>query len=177
MDIFEAILGRRSVRRYTSTDVPDDVVEKLLDAARWAPSGGNNQPWRFVVVRDEVAKQMIKTISPGLTGEPAVIIVACAEIGGVSDEVLRIRTLDMGAAIQNILLAAHAMGLGACWIGSVNWRGLREIVGLPEKGPMEPISLISIGYPAENPTPRARHLIKEFTFRESLGTRWSGPQT
>jgi len=173
MNVFEAILKRRSVRKYSSDNIPDDIIEKLLDAAMWAPSGGNTQPWRFVVVKDEVTRKMLKAVSPGLSGEPSVIIVACVDYGATPDETAAIKILDMGATIENLLLAAHALGLGACWIASANWRGVKEAVGIPEHGSIEPVSLIAVGYPTENPTPKARRPIEDIVFRDTFGTCWS----
>ena len=173
MKVFEAILGRRSVRRYKADNIPANLIDKLLEAARWAPSGGNTQPWRFVVVRDKVARKMLKVVSPGLHGEPSVIIVACVEFGAKPNEDETVKILDMGAAIQNILITAHSLGLGACWVYSANWKGVKEALGIPEHGSVEPISLISIGYPAENPKPRARVPIEEITSRERFGASWN----
>jgi nitroreductase len=172
MEVFEAMVGRRSVRKYETRRVPDNIVEKLLEAARWAPSGGNTQPWRFVVVRDEVAKKMLRAISPGLSGKPSVIIVVCVDFGTEPDETETIKILDIGAAVQNLLIAAHALGLGACWVGSANWRGVKETVGIPEHSSIDPISLVSIGYPAETPKPRARRPIEEIVF-ERFETAWN----
>jgi len=174
MEILEAIRGRRSVRKYQPTEITDDLVETLLEAARWAPSGGNIQPWKFIVVRDRIARRMLKAVSPGLAGEPSAIIVACIDTRLTPNGAGTIRVLDMGASIQNILLAAHALGLGACWIGSVNWKGVKEVVGIPEQSSIEPISLISVGYPAETPTPRTKRSIGEIAFREMFGTPWNG---
>lgn len=175
MEVFEAILGRRSVRKYKPRNIPDDLIEKLLDAARWAPSGGNTQPWRFVVVKDEVAKKLLKAVSPGLRTytEPSVIIVVCVDFGVKPNEDETVKILDMGAVIQNLLIAAHALGLGACWVYSTNWRGVKEVVSIAEDNPIKPISLILVGYPAETPKPRARLPIKEVTFRERFGTPWN----
>lgn len=173
MEVFEAIFGRRSVRKYETRRVPDNIVEKLLEAARWAPSGGNTQPWRFVVVRDEVTKKMLRAVSPGLSGEPFVIIVVCVDFGTKPNETDTIKILGIGATVQNLLIAAHALGLGACWVGSANWRGVKETVGIPKHSSIDPISLVSIGYPAETPKPRARQPIEEITFFERFETAWN----
>ena len=175
MEVFEAVLGRRSVRRYKATNISDNLVEKLLDAARWAPSGGNTQPWRFVVVRDKVAKKLLKAVSPGLRTytNPSIIIVACVDLGVKTNEDETVKILDMGAAIQNLLIAAHALRLGACWVYSTNWRGVKEVVGLSEGNSIKPVSLILVGYPAEAPKPRARLPIDEVTFREKFGVPWN----
>ncbi len=173
MEVFEALTGRRSIRRYNIVDVPDNLIEKLLDAARWAPSGGNTQPWKFIVIKEDISKKMLKAISPGLYGEPSVIVIACVDFSFRPEEDENVKILEMGAAIQNFLLAAHALGLGACWVYSTNWTGVKEVAGIPEESSIKPISLISIGYPAENPKPRPRRPFEVIAYREKLENPWS----
>lgn len=173
MEVLEAIMSRRSIRKYKPDKIPRSLIDKVIDAARWAPSGGNTQPWRFVIVTDETLKKMLRTVAPGLSGEPSVIIVSCVNHGVVEDETVAVKILDLGAAIQNILLASHALGLGTCWIGSANWKGVREIVGIPEDSRIEPISLISIGFPSERTPPRERLSIDEIAYHDTFGSTWT----
>lgn len=173
MEVFEAIFERRSVRKYKAAVVPDEVIERLVNAARFAPSGGNIQPWRFIVITDEDSRKMLETISPGLYGEPSVVIVVCVDFGTGPQEDEVVRVLGVGAAIQNILIAAHALGLGACWVYSTNWEGVKELSGIPKRGSLKPISLIAIGYPEEKPKPRTRLPMEEITFRGRFGNSWN----
>ncbi len=150
MDAMEAILTRRSIRKYTKQPVPDEVLKELLEAAMYAPSAGNRQPWCFIVINNrKVMNEIPKyhTYAQMLKEAPVVILVCC-------DSDLQFRELgveDCSAATQNILLAAHAKGLGAVWLGISPAGGeaapTKKLLNLPEH--IIPISLISIGYPAE----------------------------
>jgi nitroreductase len=173
MNSFEALKGRRSIRSFKEDNVACEIIERLLDAARWAPSGGNKQPWRFVVVKDAIKRMMIKAVSPGLAGDPPVIIVACMVRGDSPEEVESTKLLDLGAAIENLLLAAHSLGLGACWIVSTNWRGVKETIELPEDSCIVPVSLITLGYSDEiTPRKRSRAPISEIAFKDKIGESW-----
>ncbi len=159
MDLFEAICGRTSIRRFKQTPVPDDDIRKILDAGRWAPSANNTQPWTFLVIKDkellrqmaEAVRAMIDTMIPHADSEkqakrlaaykgnyytffehaPAVIAVfmetydagtdlLLGRMGYSPDDIKRLRPLpglqSVAAAIQNMLLAVHALGYGSCWM-------------------------------------------------------------
>ena len=150
MDAMEAILTRRSIRKYTKQPVFDEVLKELLEAAMCAPSAGNRQPWCFVVINDRKIMNEIPKYHPYaqmLKEAPVAILVCC-------DSDLQLAELgmeDCSAATQNILLAAHAKGLAAVWLG-ISPAGpvaaaTKKLLNLPEH--IVPISLISIGYPAE----------------------------
>ena len=158
MDCFEAIYGRRSIRKYTDQDVSDDLVEIVLAAAMAAPSAGNQQPWHFVVMRDRVILDAITEFheySAMLKEAPAAIAV-CADLN--IERHKGYWTQDCAAATQNLLLAAHAKGLGAVWLG-VHPRphreaGLRKLLNLPDS--VQPFCIVSLGYPAEEKEPSNR---------------------
>jgi len=150
MDTMEAILTRRSIRKYTKQPVSDEVLKELLEAAMCAPSGGNRQPWCFVVINDRKVMNEIPKYHAysQMLREAAVAILVCCE----SDLQLgELGVQDCSAATQNILLAAHAKGLGAVWLGVYPVEAMvtatKKLLNLPEH--IIPISLISIGYPAE----------------------------
>jgi nitroreductase len=159
MDAMDAILSRRSIRRYTSQPVSDELVKELLDAAMSAPSAGNEQPWHFVVIRDRKILGEIPKIHPysQMLKEAPVAILICG------DEQLQkypgYWVQDCSAATENLLIAVNAKGLGAVWLGiyTVEDRvaGLRKLLGMPEN--VIPFSLISIGYPAEQKPPANRY--------------------
>jgi len=150
MDAMEAILTRRSIRKYTKQPVPDEVIKELLEAAMHAPSAGNRQPWCFVVINDrKIMNEITKyAVYSQMLKEAAGAIFVCCDLNlgkiGFGVE-------DCSAATQNILLAAHAGGLGAVWIGIYPAESLvtatQKLLNLPEQ--IIPVSLISIGYPAE----------------------------
>jgi nitroreductase len=172
MKTLDAILGRRSIRNFQKKEVTDEVINILLESARWAPSGDNGQPWRFIVVRDPKRRKLIKTVSPGMSGDPPVIIVACVETGR-DPQVIEDSYLDMGATIQNMLIAAHSLGLGTCWVGSTNWSGIRSAIELAENSDSKPVSLISLGYSAEeSPPKRKRKPIQEIAFLDTTKKKW-----
>lgn len=151
VEVFEAIKGRRSVRKYTKKPVPEDLIMKILDAGRWAPSAGNRQPWSFIVLKDaEVKRRVAEATTYGkfLADAPVGIAVVIDpqvshRSGGVEDG---------ASATQNMLLAAHALGLGACWIGSYNSvyeERVKELLNIPKEKRL--LSIISIGFSAESP--------------------------
>ncbi len=158
MEALEAILTRRSVRKFTAQPVPEALVETLLRAAMSAPSAGNQQPWHFIVVDDRAILDRIPTFSPyaGMCREAPLGILVCGDTTLEKHPGYWIQ--DCSAATQNLLLAAHALGLGAVWTGihprEERIRGFRECFGLPD--PIMPLAFIVIGYPAEQPQPRDR---------------------
>ncbi len=157
MDALKAILTRRSIRRYTSQEVTDETINQLLKAAMSAPTAGN-EPWHFVVIRDRATLDQIPNFHPHsqMLKQCQVGIVIC---GDPTIETLKGRwLLDCAAATENILIAANALGLGACWVGiypvEERIQGLRKLLGIP--GHVIPLSMASIGYPAEQKEPSAR---------------------
>ncbi len=150
MDAMEAILTRRSIRKYTKQPVSDEVLKELLEAAMCAPSAGNRQPWCFVIINDRKIMNEIPKyhVYSQMLREAAVAILVCCDIN-LGDKGFGVE--DCSAATQNILLAAHAKGLGAVWLGiypeEAAVTATKKLLNLPEH--IIPISLISIGYPAE----------------------------
>ncbi|MCX8032984.1 MAG: nitroreductase family protein [Thermoleophilia bacterium] len=155
----EAIFTRRSVRKYSEDPVPDELVIKILRAAMAAPSAGNQQPWQFVVVRRRDLLEEMAQVSPyaGMTREAALAIVVCGDLA--REERKGFWVQDCAAATQNLLLAAHALGLGAVWCGlyprEERVEKTRAVLGIP--GQVVPFALVPIGYPAETPEPVDRY--------------------
>jgi nitroreductase len=157
---------RRSVRKFREDAVSDEMVRKLLEAAHWAPSGGNRQAWRFVAVQDRRKISMIKAFSPGLRGDPPLVIVACIE--KPTEPISKVVYLmDISMASQNILLAAAELGLGTCCVRSFSEYAIRKLVNL--SADIDPMLLISVGYPDEKPSPPYRKPMNEICFRDSFG--------
>ena len=151
MELWDAILTRRSIRRYTNQSIPDDLIEKLLIAGMHAPSARNKQPWHFIVVRKRELLDKISVIHPYaymLKEAPLGIIICGDKKLEITEEYI---VQDCSAATQNILLAAHSFGLGAVWLGiyprEPRIKALRELFSLPEN--IIPISMVSVGSPAE----------------------------
>ena len=152
VDVFEAMEKRHSVRSFaTDKDVPDELVEELLRCACQAPSAGNVQPWRFLVVRDDDMKRKLAEAALGqvfLTEAPVVIVV-CADLAAHSlsygqrgKELYAIQ--DTAAATENMLLAATALGLGACWVGAFREEDAAGALRLVKD--LRPLALVPIGY-------------------------------
>ena len=166
MDVFRAIEKRRSIRSYRSDRVPDEALNKVLDAARWAPSAGNRQPWDFIVVSDSEVKRYLRSaaLEQNFIEEAPIVIVACAnEFRSASIYGSRGRDfyclLDVAAAVQNLLLAAHALGLGTCWISAFDDEMVTKILNLPFG--VRPIAIVPLGYPNEVPQPSPRIKLNE----------------
>jgi len=172
MELWEAIKGRRSVRAFLDRPIERDLLERLLEAAIWAPSGGNAQTWRFVVIDDPTQIRRIKIVSPGLLGDPAAVIVVCQDLtrarakGGELGETF-LAPIDAAMATQNLLLAAYAEGLGACTIASFHKKGVGRLLKLSEG--VESILLVSVGWPAKAPPVPPRHKEGVFLFEDSNG--------
>lgn len=173
MGVLEAIKGRRSVRAFKSEDVPAEIVEKLIDAARWAPSAGNVQPWEFIIVRKPEIKRRLVEAALGqmfIEEAPVVIVVCANEDRSTQGYSVRGKTLyciqDTAAAIQNIHLTAYSLGLGTCWVGAFKEEEARETLKVPHG--IRPVAIIPVGYPAESPPPRSRRLISQIVHYETF---------
>ncbi len=175
MDVFEAIKGRRSVRRYRSEPIPNELVEKMLDAARWAPSGGNIQPWKFIVVNDKNLLEITRKVSPGYLGDAPLAILVCSDkekeyrVGGaLGRDYLSVS--DCSMAVENILLAAYALGLGTCVVKSFSRIAVKELLEIPEG--IEPELLVIMGYPEHVPTPPPRSPLQEIAYLNKYGVKF-----
>jgi len=159
MDAMRAILTRRSIRKYTAQPVPDAVVTDLLKAAMSAPSASNQQPWQFVVINDRQVLDEIPDIHAHskMLKEAALAVLVCGDQRLEKSKGFWVQ--DCSAATQNLLLAAHATGLGAVWLGiyprEERVADFQKKFGLPEG--VIPLALISIGYPAEEKPPSNRY--------------------
>ena len=173
MDVFEAIKGRRSIRVFQNRDIPPETVDRLIDAARWAPSAGNIQPWEFIIVRKPETKRKLAeaALEQTFIEEAPVVIVVCADENRSSQGYgTRGKTLyclqDTAAATQNIHLAAYALGLGTCWVGAFREDEAKKILNIPSG--VRPVAIIPVGYPAEKPQPRNRRPINQIIHYESF---------
>jgi len=173
MDVLDAIKGRRSIRAFKSKGIPKEIVEKLIDAARWAPSAGNIQPWEFIIVRKPQIKRRLAeaALSQIFIEEAPVVIVVCADENSSSQGYgMRGKTLyclqDTAAAIHNINLAAYSFGLGTCWVGAFREEEAKELLRIPLG--VRPVALIPVGYPAEEPQPTSRRPIGQIVHYETF---------
>jgi nitroreductase len=168
MQTLEAIHSRRSIRAFTDDPVSDEDLETIIKAAGAAPSGGNDQMWIFVSMRDKKRIAALRALSPGIVGKPTAIIAMCLDKRlqttnpeGSMDVMQR---YDIGAALENISLAAHDIGLGSCAIGSFHPQAVSSFLKLPEN--VEPCLLVVIGKPKAIPRGPRKRPIEEIHFHE-----------
>lgn len=157
MPLADVVLSRRSIRRYEKKEIPKNVLDKILEAGRQAPSAGNRQPWHFIVLTDyEIKKELSRGLFNRFIKDSPVTIVGCAHgsliAGGWS-------IVSTTIALQNMVIAAWAMGVGSCWIGDFNEGKVKKLLCIP--GSWNVVALVSFGYPAENPQPKRRKPIEQ----------------
>jgi nitroreductase len=164
MDMLEMIKTRRSIRKFTGEHLPEETVDSIIEAGMWAPSGLNNQPWRFAVVRDAALKERIAPLThySRIIREADVLIAVFLDNEASYD-----RTKDcqaIGACIQNMLLAIHSMGLGAVWLGEIlkSRDEIRRIMEAPES--YELMAVVALGHPADRGGKPGRKSMEETVF-------------
>lgn len=164
MDFYEVIKKRRSVRKYKPDPISDDVLKRILEAGRIAPSAKNIQPWKFIVIKDPENKKRIAEACRGQhwMADADVIVCGCAlekiawgRMGGYMSSF----AVDLAIAMDHIILAAANEGLGTCWIGAFEEKKVKELLNIPED--VRVVALTPIGYPAEEPKDRGRKDFKE----------------
>jgi nitroreductase len=169
MDIFQVFSDRRSIRKYKDTSVERDKIEKILDAARLAPSWKNMQCWRFLVLTDP--RQCAKTLdafpddNPGkkaIAGAPVVIVVCADPLESGVENGIEYYIADTAIAFEHLCLAAHALGLGTCWMGWYNEEQIKQALGIPSA--IRIIGITPLGYPDQEPKPRPRNALEEIMF-------------
>lgn len=171
MDVIEAIKTRSSDRAFTSENVSEETLIKILDAGRWAPSGLNNQAWRFIVVRsrDTIQKLSELTIYGKTMLSAPLMIVVFLDKEHMYDHTKDIQSI--GACIQNMLLAIHSMGLGAVWLGEIlkNKEAVNNIMEAPES--YELMAVIALGHPVRKARVSDRKDLDQIVFREKFGVK------
>ncbi len=151
METFEALINRRSIRKYTSEKIPHEKISEILKAAMYAPSAMNYQPWHFIVAEERADIDQIFKINPHaeMMQQAAAAIIVCGDLK--LEQNIDYLVQDCSAATQNALLAVHALGMGAVWVSAYpnkdTIKGIREYYGIPEN--IVPVSIISIGFPDE----------------------------
>jgi nitroreductase len=162
--MLQLIRTRRSIRKFSDQVVEDAMIDQIIEAGTWAPSGLNNQPWKVAVIRDTATKNAIAPLtrySRIIEGAPVLLALFLDTAAGYD------RTKDiqaMGAFIQNMLLAVHALGLGGVWLGEIlkNREKIARIVNAPET--LELMAVIALGHPAEQGGTGSRKSVKDVVF-------------
>jgi nitroreductase len=173
LDVFEAIEKRRSVRAYTSEEVSEEDVERLIEAARWAPSAGNIQPWEFVIVRNAITKRRLSDAALHQTfiEKAPVVIVVCADVTrsswGYGSRGTNLYCLqDTAAATENMLFAAQALGLATCWVGAFHEDEVAKAINTPTN--VRPVAIVPVGHPAEKPGAPRKRPMREIVHYETF---------
>jgi nitroreductase len=165
-EVMKCIKERRSIRKFDTTrDVEEEKIQACLEAARWAPSASNKQPWHFVIVRDAATRKKLAELHPYgrfMADSPVVFLPL-----GDPKRHAKYWHADTAIAIQNFLLAAHAQGLGTCWAGVVGAdfeKEMKELLAIPNE--LRIICTVAVGYPAEHPTKDRRPLSEMVSYEK-----------
>jgi nitroreductase len=168
MEVKKAIETRKSIRAYKDTPVPEDKLLRVLEAARLAPSGGNRQQWKFIVVRDAEKRRQLSRAANG----QAQVAQAPVVIAGVSTAPENMMMcgvpgypVDLAIAIDHMTLAAVDEGLGTCWIGAFSQAETRKIMGIP--GSYTIVNMLTLGYPDDAGRPKTRKSLEEIVCYET----------
>jgi len=176
---FEVIQKRRSIRRYKPYDIPDSDLEKILNAARLAPSTNNSQSWRFIVVKDPEVKTLLGQPSPQrfiANANAIIVVLGLRQTSCCPGNQARWHVQDPMIAAEHIVLAATALGYGSCWIAAYESRPpefiqqVKTELEIPENADI--VVLVAIGVPDEAPSPRPRKPLGEIAFNEKYGHSW-----
>jgi len=159
--MLEIIYERRSIRRYKRKPVPDEVLRAILEAGRLAPTANNKQPWYFIVVRNPDLKgKLVFSSWNSFIEDASAVIVGC----GDSRE--KWAVVDVTIALQNMVIAAEALGLGSCWIGHFVEKEVKRALKIPDH--LKVVAMITIGYPAERPEPPPKKALDEIVRYETF---------
>jgi len=182
MDLFTAIKGRRSVRKFRPDPIPAELLSEILDAARWAPSWANTQCWELIVVSDpETKRKLGEAVPPGnpahaALGRAPVVLAACARLekagyykGKPATDKGDWYMFDVALFMHTLTLAAHARGLGSVHIGIFDARAAAEVLAVPQG--IAVVELLPLGYPDGEPSPTSRKEVRDFVSYGTYGGR------
>lgn len=170
MDFLDLVQKRHSVRDYLKKTVEQSVLLSVLEAGRMAPSACNIQPWIFIVIQDEEARQKLHTVNdrPWFLNAPVIVAICCDHsISWKRKDGKDFGDIDIAIAVDHITLAATEKGLGTCWIGSFNKNDAKKVLKLPSH--IEPVVFTPIGYPATDSFNKIRKPINEIVYWEYFG--------
>jgi nitroreductase len=162
MDVFTAINERKSVRAYKDTDVEEEKLTKVLEAARLSPSAGNRQEWKFIVVKNPETRKKLAGAAHGqrFVGEAPVVIVACGtETKSIMTCGQPTHTVDVSIACAYMILEACEQGLGTCWLGTFDEDEVKKLLGIPNH--VRVVTMTPLGYPDEPARPKSRKSLKQ----------------
>jgi len=169
VDVIEAIQKRRSVRVYQDRAVPEDILAKILEAARLAPSARNSQSHKFIVVKDQqLRKKLAKegTSESFIGGAPVIIVAVALDPEYVMPGGVPAHPVDIAIALDHMTLVAVEEGLGTCWIGAFYQDQVKQMLSISEK--YKVVALLSVGYPADSPRKKSRKPLEEIVCYDSF---------
>jgi nitroreductase len=168
LDVFQK---RKSVRGYKDDPIPEDMLMRVMEAARLAPSGKNFQPWKFIIVRDADMRKNLAEASRGQTfmAKAPIIIVACGfpeRSYQRQGNYMSSWAIDVSIAVEHLMLQAQEEGLGTCWIGAFEEKEVKRLMGIPSK--VKVLALTPLGYPDEKPRDRGRKPLEDIISYETF---------
>ncbi len=179
MDFMEVIKERRSIRKYEERDVPEDILNQILESVQWSPSWNNTQCWEVIVIKDPAIREKLQgTIVPKNPATKAIVaapvlLALCGKLGTSGYYKDKVTTkfgdwfmFDLGLATQNICLTAHHNGLGTVIVGLFDHDKAKEVLAVPDG--YDVVTLIPLGYPAKSPSSPKRREVSEFTHHEKF---------
>jgi nitroreductase len=169
IDLIRLIRGRRSIRKYKKKEIPDEIILKILEAGQWAPSASNNQPWRFIIIRDATLRKEIGNLCSILGVVNSFVEKAPLIIVIFSEYSHRWVEVDCSMCAQNMMLEAHSLGIGSCFIGAFDRKGIKNLLSLPEKSKI--IGLITFGYSDKEEKSPGRYDLEKLVFYEKFSKR------
>ena len=166
MALSELIQKRYSVRGYKPDPVEEDKLQQVLEAARLAPTAGNRQRFRLIVVHTEGREEELRRIyDRDWFVQAPIVICACRHPMGPEHERKDYTDVDIGIVVDHLILAAADQGLGSCWVGAFDARAAREVLGLPAS--VEPVAFTPLGYPGDSPGAKKRRSVDDLVRFES----------
>jgi nitroreductase len=174
MNVLDAITNRRSVRSYQNTIPEDELINEILTAGTLAPSGGNRQPWKFILIKNNSTIDLITRFSPGFAHHPTkppIIIAVCSNsVQYGSTELAKMKAImDTYLSVENIVLAAVSLGLGTVVVRSFPEKVIKDILSIPEK--IDLALLVGLGYPNTNEKKRDKKPLMETLYIEKYGVK------
>ena len=157
MPIIDLILGRRSIRKYEKKEIPEEVLNQILETGRNAPSAANKQPIHFIILKDNETKKKLSTTFSRFLKDAPVVIVGCANVKALLTG--KWAVVDTTISLQNIVIGAWGLGVGSCWIGSFNEEKVKETLMIPNNWKV--VALLTLGYPAEQPKQRKKKSLEK----------------
>lgn len=176
--VLDLLRSRRVTRAFSSQEVSEADLLQIAEAGRWAASASNNRLHRFLVVRDPVRIRLVRALSPGMLGVPPALIAICTDLGAVAAAQVQLEKdsttlIDVGTAAMNMMIQAHALGLGSCPTTSFSRAGVRTVLALPDRA--RPELILQVGHrPEPHLRPRPdrstrRRPLDDFVYRERYG--------